>query len=83
MILDTTNPVLYFQFLHVISYVIFPSVLWSPLMKEVWLTEMSETTYSAIQCHTQMTQSLSDSTVKPWISLATHNTLRVDFSVMW
>ena len=31
MILDAANPVLYFQFLHVVSYVIFPSVHWSPL----------------------------------------------------
>ena len=30
-ILDAANPILYSQFLHVISYVIFPSVLWSPL----------------------------------------------------
>ena len=30
-ILDSANPILYFQILHVISYVIFPSVLWSPL----------------------------------------------------
>ena len=29
-ILDASNPILYFQFLHVLSYVIFPSVLWSP-----------------------------------------------------
>ena len=29
--LDAANPILYCQFLHVISYVIFPSVLWSPL----------------------------------------------------
>ena len=29
--LSATNPTLYFQFLRVISYVIFPSVLWSPL----------------------------------------------------
>ena len=30
-ILDAANPIPYFPFLHVISYVIFPSVLWSPL----------------------------------------------------
>ena len=30
-ILDAANPILYFQFLHVIPYVTFPSVLWSPL----------------------------------------------------
>jgi len=29
-ILDAANPIPYFQFLHVIYYVIFPSVLWSP-----------------------------------------------------
>jgi len=29
-ILDAASPILYFQFLHVISYVIFPSALWSP-----------------------------------------------------
>jgi len=29
-ILDVASPILYFQFLHVISYIIFPSVLWSP-----------------------------------------------------
>jgi hypothetical protein len=29
-ILDAASPILYFQFLYVISYVIFPSVLWSP-----------------------------------------------------
>ena len=31
-ILDAVNPILYFQFLHVIYYVIFPSVVWSPLL---------------------------------------------------
>jgi len=31
MILDAANPILYFQFLRIISYVIFPSVHWSPL----------------------------------------------------
>jgi len=31
MILDVTIPILYFQFLRVISYVIFPFVVWSPL----------------------------------------------------
>jgi len=30
-ILDAANPILYFQFLHIISYVFFPSVLWYPL----------------------------------------------------
>jgi len=30
MILDAAIPILYFQFLHVISYIIFPSVRWSP-----------------------------------------------------
>ena len=30
-ILDAANPIPYFKFLHVISYVTFPSVLWSPL----------------------------------------------------
>jgi hypothetical protein len=29
-ILDENNPILYIQFLRVIYYVIFPSVLWSP-----------------------------------------------------
>jgi hypothetical protein len=29
-ILDAVSPILYFQFLHIISYAIFPSVLWSP-----------------------------------------------------
>ena len=30
-ILDAANPIFYFQFLHVIFYVIVPFVLWSPL----------------------------------------------------
>jgi len=30
-ILDAANPILYFQFLRAISYVVFPSVVWSPL----------------------------------------------------
>jgi hypothetical protein len=29
-ILDTAGSIFYFEFLYVISYVIFPSVLWSP-----------------------------------------------------
>jgi len=28
-ILDAASPILYFQFLHVVSYVIFPSIFWA------------------------------------------------------